>query len=213
MSLTIIDRLHPQQRRAQQEALLAGHIQKIDDFELLSPQQMVPLARLSLRMLLVGMIGFFVLNLISYAVHTSSLTFHLTFSGVVLWLLINCVGYVLILLVHEAIHGLVILVLGGKPYFGAKLPLALYCGARAQLFHRNQYLLVALAPLVIITLAALILTFAAPVLAAYTLFASIGNISGAAGDVWVAARLLHRTRDILVEDTDSGYRTWQVVLN
>ncbi len=213
MSLTVIDHFHPQKRSAQQAAIVAGHIQQIDALELLSTPQLVPLARLSLLMLLLGTIGMFALNFIAYGLHTAALVFHLTLTGMLFWVLINFLGYILILPLHELIHGAIFLLLGGKPYFGAKLPLALYCGARQQLFRRNQYLFVGLAPLIVITLAAIVLTFVAPVLAAYTLFASIGNFAGAAGDVWVAARLWHCSADTLVEDTESGYRAWLVELD
>src|ERR1019366_6713215 len=100
---------------------------------------------------------------------------------------------------------------GGKPFFGAKLPFALYCGARQQVFPRNQYLVVGLAPLVAITIIALLLTLFSPVLASYTLFANLSNFSGAVGDVWVAARILQQPPHILVEDTDAGYRAWEIL--
>src|SRR5581483_12189157 len=113
--------------------------------------------------------------------------------GVILWLVFNILGYIIILPIHEAIHGLAFAFWGGKPYFGTKLPLALYCGAKNQLFRRNQYLVVGLAPLVVITLAGIILTLFSPVLASYTIFATAGNFSGAAGDVMVARRLLRQS--------------------
>ncbi len=119
-------------------------------------------------------------------------------------------GYILILPIHELIHAAVFTLWGGKPYFGTKLPYALYCGARQQLFRRNQYLVVGLAPLVLITLAGIIFTLVSPALASYTIFATVGNISGAAGDLWVAWRLLRLPRSILVEDTEAGYRAWEL---
>jgi hypothetical protein len=127
-----------------------------------------------------------------------------------LWIGINIIGYVLILPIHELIHAGAFALWGGKPYFGAKLPYALYCGAKNQLFRRNQYFVVGLAPLVVITLAGIIFTFFSPALASFTLFATIGNVSGAAGDVWVVRRLSRRPRSILVEDTEAGYRAWEL---
>ncbi len=127
-----------------------------------------------------------------------------------LWLVISVVGYCLMLPLHEALHGAAFLLWGGKPYFGAKLPYALYCGAKDQLFRRNQYVVVGLAPLVVITLAGIVMTFVAPVTAAYTLAVTVGNVSGAAGDVWSIVRMLRRPATTLVEDTESGYRVWEV---
>ena len=113
---------------------------------------------------------------------------------------------------HEIIHALAFIFWGGKPYFGAKLPVALYCGAKNQLFRRNQYLVVGLAPLIVISLVAIIFTIFSPALASYTLFASIGNFSGAAGDVWSVLKILRHPADVLIEDTESGYRVWEITV-
>ena len=83
-------------------------------------------------------------------------------------------------------------------------------GAKGQLFRRNQYLVVGLAPLVVITLAGISFTLVSPALASYTIFATAGNISGSAGDLWAVRRLLRQPHSILVEDTEVGYRAWQL---
>ena len=120
--------------------------------------------------------------------------------------------HIVVLPLHEAIHGLAFAFWGGKPYFGTKLPFALYCGAKNQLFRRNQYLVVGLAPLVIITLAGVVFTLLLPGLAAYTLLGTVGNFAGGAGDVWVAWRILRQPAHILIEDTESGYRAWEIAV-
>ena len=210
MTSTIIDRFHPQIVREEQKAVDAGQVHKLEELELLEPQQLQPLAKLSLQMLVIGTIFFFVLNYAAYYWHTNTLALHITGGGVFLWLIINVIGYFLILPIHEVVHALAFLFWGGRPYFGTKLPLALYCGAKNQLFHRNQYLVIGLAPLVVLTIAGISFTLLNPVLASYTLFASLGNVSGAAGDVWTVARLLRYPKSVLVEDTEAGYRVWEV---
>jgi hypothetical protein len=212
ISLTLIDRFHPRRRKALQAAIDAGNLQKRDELELLTPDVMRPLARLGIRMLVGAGIFFIALNFATYFWQKHTLNLGLTLGGVLLWLVINIVGSVIILPLHELIHGLAFLFWGGKPFFGAKLPFALYCGARQQIFPRNQYLVVGLAPLVIITILALLLTFFSPVLASYTLFANLSNFSGAVGDLWVASRILRHPPRILVEDTDAGYRAWEILL-
>src|SRR5437667_30789 len=53
---------------------------------------------------------------------------------------------------HEAIHGAVMALCGHRPVFGVKyLVLALYAAAPGQRFTRGQWLTVALAPLVVIS--------------------------------------------------------------
>jgi hypothetical protein len=208
--LLLIDRYHPRQRQECQVAIDAGQLRKYDELELLEPTQLRPLALLSLEMLIGSGIAFVALNLAAYYWQWHSLRFAFTFWGIVLWIVCNVVSYIVVLPLHELIHALAFLFWGGKPYFGAKLPLALYCGARNQLFWRNHYLVVGLAPLVVITLLGVVLTLFAPVLASYLLFATVGNVAGAAGDVLVAARLWRQERGVLVEDTEVGYRVWKL---
>lgn len=206
----LIDRFHPRLRDEQQKAIDAGQLRKIEELELLEPAQLRPLAQFSLFMLLVGALFFATLNYAAYYWQKHTLNLGITGKGLLLWFVINLLGYLVILPIHELIHGLFFAFWGGRPYFGTKLPFALYCGAKNQLFRRNQYLVVGLAPLVVITLAGVILTLVAPVLASYTLFATVGNFSGAAGDVWVAWKLLRLPARVLVEDTAAGYRVWQL---
>ena len=210
MSLQYIDRFRPRFRRQQQAAIDAGELRLSDEFEALDAQQLRPLAQLSFFLLLVGLLFFGFLNLIVYFWWWRDPAVHLFVGVILLCLLINLLSYLLILLIHEGIHALVFLLWGGRPYFGAKLPLALFCGAREQLFPRNYYLVIALAPLVVITLGAILFTCWRPDLAPYTLLASAGNLSGAAGDVWAVKRLLQQPVSVLVEDTDAGYKAWQI---
>jgi len=211
MSLTLIDRFQPRLRAAQQAAIDAGHIRKVEEMALLEREQLLPLARLSLQLLLLGALFFGLLNYGAFVLHYRTLNPGITGGGLLLWLLISVVGYCLMLPLHEALHGAAFLLWGGKPYFGAKFPYALYCGARNQLFRRNQYLVVGLAPLLVITLAGIVVTLIAPVVAAFTLAVTVGNVSGAAGDIWSVARMLRLPATTLVEDTDSGYRVWEVI--
>ncbi len=210
MALLLIDRYHAQLRRKQQALIDADQLQKLDELALLEPEQLRPLAQLSIAMLGVGVIFFVLLNQAAYSWQTHIFLPHVTIGGIIIWLGINIMSYVLILPIHEIIHGLAFAFWGGKPHFGAKLPFALYCGAKQQLFRRNHYLIIGLAPLVVITLAGILFTLLAPGLAVYTLLATAGNISGAAGDVLVAQRVLRLPQDALIEDTETGYTAWEV---
>jgi hypothetical protein len=213
VSLTLIDRFHPRLRREQQTAIEEGNLRLHDELALLEGEQLRPLAWLSLQMLLIGAVFFIALTIVSILARGHGLHINAGFWSIILWLLINIIAYIIVLPLHEAIHGLAFAFWGGKPYFGTKLPLALYCGAKNQLFHRDQYLVVGLAPLVVITLAGIVFTLLAPGAASYILFATIGNVSGAAGDLMVALRLLRQSPHVLIEDTETGYRSWEITSN
>jgi signal transduction histidine kinase len=212
MSLTLIDRFHPRLRDEQQVAIDAGQLRKLDELELLDPQNLRPLLTVSIVMLVIGTVFFVMLNIAAYIAQTHITQGQIGGWGLLLWVGINIVAYIVVMFLHEGIHALAFILWGGKPYFGAKLPVALYCGAKDQLFRRNHYLVVGLAPLVVISLAAIVFTLLSPVLASYTLFASIGNFSGAAGDVWSAQKIRRHPAGVLLEDTTSGYRVWEIVV-
>lgn len=212
MALTLIDRFHPGRRREQQAAIDAGHLRKLDELALLEPEQIRPLAILSLVMFAIGSVFFVLLNLVAYFAQAHVTDGQIAGWGLLIGIVLNIVAYIVVLPLHEGLHGLAFAFWGGRPYFGAKLPLALYCGAKNQLFHRNQYLVVGLAPLVVITLAGIVFTVLYPGFAVYTLLGTVGNFSGAAGDVWSVLRILRQPANVLVEDTETGYRIWEITV-
>ncbi len=126
--------------------------------------------------------------------------------------LANAAAYIVMVPVHEALHAATIVALGGWPRFGLKLPFAAYCTAPGQLFTRDGYTAVALAPLVIISAAGAVLTWLSPDAAAYVLFGLAGNVSGAVGDLDTVARLRRRPRTTLVADTETGYIAYEPAL-
>lgn len=212
MSLSIIDRFHPQRRDALQAAVDAGHVRVLDELALLEPEQIRPLAIFSLLLFGIGGIFFVVLNFWAYIWRTGQHSGTINGGQILLWLLINGISYILVLPLHELLHGAAFILWGGKPYYGAKLPMALFCSAKNQLFPRNYYFVIGLAPLVVISLAGIIFTLLAPTLSPYILFATVGNVSGAAGDLWVVRRLNPLPASTFVEDQETGYRVWEVTL-
>jgi signal transduction histidine kinase len=209
----MVDRFNPREHWRLQSIIDAGQLHKRETLELLVPERISTLARLSLLMLVGGSIFFVGLDIAAYIVRTHALFGSAGGWTLLLWIAINVLGSIIILPIHEALHGLAITFWGGTPHYGAKLPFALYCGARSQLFHRNAYLVVALTPVVVLTLAAILFTLFSPVLASYTILASVSNFSGAAGDVWMAAALLRQPKHVLVEDTETGYVIWEISEN
>lgn len=113
----------------------------------------------------------------------------------------------LVLPLHELVHAVLILSVGHRPRLGIKLDKGvLYATADQALFTRNQYLAVALSPLIVISLAG----------AASLLLLSSGwwwtvalavilNAGGAIGDLWVSAQILRAPASALVRDTEDGY--------
>jgi hypothetical protein len=132
-----------------------------------------------------------------------------TGSGVPIWLAL-AVLLVLIILLHEGAHGLAIVWVGHKPRFGAKLSkMVVYATTDAGLFRRNEFALVALAPLVGLTLLGMLLVVFVPDWARYTI--SLGvilNAGCAIGDLWMLLVVLRYPASAIVRDEEDGIRIY-----
>ena len=171
---------------------------------------MLPLARLSLRLLLIGAVCFGALNYAAYAWQQRTFDLHLTGMGVLLWLVINVVGYRLIAVAARATARRGLRVMGRQTVHRREAALRAVLRRENLVIPAQPVSRCGLAPLVVITLAGIIFTLLAPVLASYTLFVTVGNISGAAGDIWSVQRIARLPATALVEDTEAGYRAWEL---
>lgn len=125
------------------------------------------------------------------------------------WLGIVAV-FIVVLPLHEFVHGIAIQLCGHSARYGMKLNLGvLYATADQALFRRNAYLFVALAPLVVITLLGMALLLVLPTAVGY--YVSIGvalNAGGAIGDLWSVVILLRYPVTALVRDEGDGFRIY-----
>lgn len=192
------------------QALREYRLREIDRTELLAPEQLPQLASRSLWLLLGSTVGFAALDIAVRGAHHSGPLLG-TGSPVlraVALVAANIAAYVVMIPLHEALHAAIILGLGGRPRFGLKLPLAAYCTAPGQLFTRNGYTVVALAPLIGLTIVGVALTWLAPDLGACVLFGLAGNVAGAVGDLAVVGRLRQLPASTLIADTETGYTAY-----
>ena len=112
------------------------------------------------------------------------------------------VATVLMIILHEAVHGVAFWLFTGKrPTFGFKLFYAYAASPKGIYLPRQQYFIVALAPLIFLTLAGIALIPVVPLVALPTLvFFLVGNAAGAIGDVWVVGWLMREPPEILLQD-------------
>ena len=123
------------------------------------------------------------------------------------WGLALVAAIFLVLPLHELIHAAFIAGYGHRPRLGFNLEKGvLYATADQALFTRLQYLIVALAPLVMISaagaLSLLMLSFGWWWLVG---LAVAINAGGAVGDLWVAAQIRRAPSNALVRDTGDGF--------
>ena len=126
-------------------------------------------------------------------------------------LMVVIVLLAVVVIIHEGIHGLVMLAFGASPRFGAtviaKAFPALYATAPGHRFTRRQYLVIALAPALIISVAGFALAFAS--FGGYVVVPMALHLSGCTGDFIASSRVLGEPDGTLYEDLRDGIRFWR----
>lgn len=127
------------------------------------------------------------------------------------WLLALLATYAGVLILHELVHGLFFwLITRERPYFGLK-QLYAYAAAPDWYIPRNPYLLVGLAPLILITFLGIILIpFVSQFGLILLLFAMTANAAGAIGDIFVVGWLVNLPSGILVRDDGDTFAVYKV---
>jgi len=129
--------------------------------------------------------------------------------GVPIWVTLVVLVLALIPL-HEGVHGLAILWVGHRPRFGAKLSkMVVYATTDAGLFRRNEFIVVAVAPLLMLTVLGMLLVFVVPDSVAYYIsLAVILNAGSAIGDLWMLAEVLRYPASAVIRDEEDGIRVF-----
>jgi Putative zincin peptidase len=114
----------------------------------------------------------------------------------------------LLLVVHEGIHGLVMLAFHARPSFGVVLvggvvP-ALYATSAGHRFGRRQYLTVAAAPAVVISVLGFLLCFGP--WGGYLIVPLAIHLGGCVGDLFACGRVLRERPGTEFEDLRDGIR-------
>lgn len=128
--------------------------------------------------------------------------------GILAFLLFG-VLYLATIAIHEFIHGAAMRFYGGNPRYGMGIAHFLFPYAYAtadQPFSRNQFIQIALAPLVVISVVGFLLMLLFN--AAWIAILLAANASGAVGDLWVSLSVLRYPRHVRVEDHKTGLRIY-----
>lgn len=118
---------------------------------------------------------------------------------------------ILVLPLHELLHGLFITRFGHKARYGFKMTV-LFATADGAFFRRNEFIQIALAPLVIISVIGLIMLLFLPArLAQWIALGIIVNAAGAIGDMWMTAVALRFDSSALIQDQEDCMRVFAQV--
>lgn len=116
------------------------------------------------------------------------------------------IGFFIMLSIHELIHGLAFQYFGAKPRYGFSLQKAVaYASAKGYYLTRDAYIIVGLAPLVVITIASMLLMLVFSGDTHYVIgFIGAANIGGCIGDVWFYLVCRQYPPTLLAQDYGDG---------
>jgi len=141
-------------------------------------------------------------NLLRIFIETGSFKTSLSGNIDIIWLFLITLIFVVTILCHEAIHGIFFALLKYKVSFGAVLPVGVYTMARNQFIKRKHYLIIAIAPLLLInTICIALLFLKIPAISDVAIWALILNTSGAVGDMWLFYTIKKSPKNTLFYDT------------
>jgi hypothetical protein len=124
---------------------------------------------------------------------------------------LGILAILLTLVLHELIHGLVMRIFGAKPRYGALWNQAMfYATAPGYAFPRNHYIVVALAPFILIGMLVVLGMWLLQGTLWVALFGVGGlfNASGAVGDLWITRIVLRYTDNAYIMDERDGIRVF-----
>jgi hypothetical protein len=120
------------------------------------------------------------------------------------------VSIIFTLFLHEAVHAVLMKIFGATPIFGFIFPIAIYTTSPGFAYKRNDYLLIALAPLLVISMLYFLLTliFSGSSLIFIFLICAAINASGAVGDLWISKIVLGYSKKAYILDEKDGVRVF-----
>lgn len=129
-----------------------------------------------------------------------------------LFLLSMVVDFILLVILHEGVHGICFrLITGRKPIFAIG-PGYAYAAAPDVYITRIPYLITGISPLVVLTLLGLaVIPFVPRDIIFHTGLILVMNIAGAVGDLWVLTGLLLKRGPLLVQDSGDRVVVYQPV--
>jgi hypothetical protein len=119
--------------------------------------------------------------------------------------------FAVLIVVHELVHGAFFWVFTRqRPKFGFRGWYA-YAAAPGWFFPRKQYLVVGLAPFVLLSVLGMILLATLPAGGlVLVLFAVIVNATSSIGDLWIVFKLVLERRPVVVEDLGDGMNFYAI---
>ncbi len=154
-----------------------------------------------------GLLSFFVFGCFFKLVHTLTSPNTGGFEWTSIAILIAISTIVFAMLFHEFIHGVAISMYGGKSRYGAGVAhyiLPYLYTTTETIFRRNQFIVILMAPLIVISVLGVISMIVFPAIAHWFIIPLTMNAAGAIGDLWMTASIVRYPEHIILADDNSG---------
>jgi len=121
-------------------------------------------------------------------------------------LVLIALAFTSIIILHEAIHGIVAALFGFKPSFGHKFP-TVYVTFEEKI-PREQFMITAMAPFIILDVVFGLL-FAGGIFKIFCFMCLILNTIGSVGDLWLTFKLFSHESGTIVQDLKTGIAVYK----
>ena len=171
-----------------------------------------PIAYFRLDMQRIGIAGFLLalplalLSLVAVALLGGPGIWQVSAAGWQDWLLAFLTSTIILPIIHEAVHGIFALLCGARPSFGVG-PGYAYATFQKPV-SKLQYLLIGLAPLILLSPLSFWLVLVSPSLAGQAFIFYLSNTAGAIGDLWVAWKTLPLPENVRIRDLRDGFAAY-----
>ena len=179
----------------------------MEEIQKISLEKMTHRTKWTILLITFGVMSFFWLFLgVTYGL--SPLSF-----GIWKWIALVSGCMAIIISVHEALHGLLFWVFGGKVKFGAKLKTSvgpIFWATSDKLFSKRQYRIISLAPQ-ILTLTCVLIIFFAELPTVYEIglwIIAVGNLCGGGFDIYISCILDKFPAGALFQDKQDGVQVY-----
>ncbi len=175
-----------------------------------SPSRVIKIQILAIFLVLLGIFAFMFLALRIGKFELSIFAGSFTFSVQEIEKIgLGLAAYPATIIMHELVHGLTMCMFGARPQYGLLLKhLLFYATAPGYGFRRNAYIIIAIAPLIVLSILAILGMFIlqgtiwVPLLAVCAAL----NVGGAAGDLWITSLILRYSKTAYIVDERDGFR-------
>ncbi|MCC7447769.1 MAG: DUF3267 domain-containing protein [Anaerolineae bacterium] len=176
---------------------------RVERLSLESPRTVLLLNLFGLLGIIPGLLFFLLVDRALYALNLQPAVDVALFS--MNGLLVVCPSFILMILimvVHELCHGLAFRLFGAPVRYGMDLSKGvLFATADGYYFTRDAYIVIGLAPLVLITIGIILcMVVAGGSLRVIIALMGVVNMSGAAGDIWFVTVCLRYPRTLIARD-------------